>query len=49
MFWCHSMDGVIKAAKERGVLTFAPLAPFTDTTVITLMRDDVEDADADTC
>lgn len=43
------MDGVIKAAKERAVLTFAPLGNFTDTTVVTLLRDDVDDADADTC
>ena len=48
MFWGHSLVGALKAAKLRNVVTFDGAEPAA-TAAITLLREDVEDADADTC
>lgn len=52
MFWGHALVGTLKAARDRGVVSYVGdrlAAGETDSTVITLLKDDVDDATVDTC
>ena len=52
LFWCHSLAGVLKAAKERNAVQYTGTllqAGSDDSVIITLLQDDIEDANEDTC